>query len=90
MVKTSSGYECTPNEKIGNDWRFIEALEDCDSDSTVKQITGIKKMLHLMLSEEDIKALYDHVREEDGTIPTDKIMKEVTEVFEEMRKELKN
>lgn len=90
MIKTSSGYECTPNEKIRNDWRFVELLEECDSDSVVRQVAGIKKMLHLMLSKEDIQALYDHVAEEDGTIPTDKIMKEVTEIMEGMRKELKN
>lgn len=90
MITTSTGYQCEPNMKVRNDWRCIDALAECESDSKVDQIRGVQKIMHLMLSKEDIQALYDHVAEDDGTVPTDKIMMEITEIFKAIEKELKN
>ena len=90
MVRTSSGFECNPNQKLGNDWRCVDDLAECESDVPFKRVLAIRTLLNLVLTEKEKMALYKHVEEEDGTVPTDRIMKEIKEIFNGIGDQAKN
>ena len=92
MVRTSSGFECNPNPKFGNDWRCVDAIAECEGESegSFKHVMAIRTLMNLILTEKEKNALYKHVEEEDGTIPSDRIMKEIVEIFNGIGDQAKN
>ena len=78
---TSSGFKFTVNDKLKNDFRFILALSDLRSDDADRQLAGSAALVRIVLGEDGAKALYQHVTEPDGTLPTDKVMHEITEII---------
>ena len=50
----------------------------------------ISKVIDKLLGKDQVKKLKDHVRIKDGTVPTDKITEEITDIFENSGEELKN
>lgn len=92
-VTTSSGFECSVSEKIGNDFRFVMTFAKLQSKDAAEQITAPVELVNLVLGKDGAEALYRHVAEEDGTVPTDRLMEELTEVIRaagEKNKEIKN
>ena len=81
-VTTSTGFTCEANEKIKNDFRFIEALAMMEGGEASEALRGQVDMLRLLLPKDAIKALYAHVREEDGTVPTDRVIAECMEIIQ--------
>lgn len=91
-VTTSSGFVCDANDKIKNDFRFVEALADMEGDDAGAMLKGQVNMLRLLLDKDGVKALYAHVAEPDGTVPVDKVTAEVLEIIQKLgeQKEIKN
>ena len=87
--KTSSGFEYDTSENIGNDYRFVKALAKMNS-KTDDQFNGMVEVVDLVLGDRE-SDLMEFVKEEDGTIPTDKVLAIVKEIVEEIGKsKLKN
>ena len=86
-VTTSSGFGCDANEKIKNDFRFVEALASMESGNPSEALRGQVDMLRLLLPSADLKALYAHVAEEDGTVPTDRVIAESMEIIQALGKD---
>ena len=78
---TSSGFTFTVNEKLKNDFRFVVALSDMTNGDADAQLAGSASLVRIVLGEQGARALYKHVAESDGTVPTDKIMQEITEII---------
>ena len=78
--KTKSGFEFEINENAGDDMELVDAMADCLGTDQMKQFTGLSKVLTKLLGDNK-KALYDHVRTEDGRVPTKAVEDEVAEMF---------
>ena len=73
MKKTASGFEFELDPAVANDMELLEDLAGWDAGNLV----CVPKALERLLGKEQKKALYDHLRGEDGRVPTDKVMAEV-------------
>lgn len=74
--KTSTGFSYEIDEKALNNFELLDMLGDLEENPLL-----LPKIIKLILGEEQKKALYDHVRDKDGTVPTDRIEEELTEIF---------
>ena len=78
--KTKTGFEYEFNEDLINDMEVIDALAEVASGENILAVSTVVKKL---FSAEDRKRLYDHVRLEDGRVPADALMEEITEIMNE-------
>lgn len=86
MIKgtTSTGFNFEIEEERINNMEFIDALTDLDevsSDDVFKEMTLISKLMNCLLSKDQKKALYDHCRNEKGTVPIEKVYAELLEII---------
>ena len=81
--KTTSGFEYSFDSRVLTDWDFITllgTLTDKDVSDSVK-LPNMKKLLFLVLGEEQTNNLIYHIRElNDGYAPIDEVIKEVGEI----------
>ncbi len=87
---TSSGFNFSSNGRVVNDWRFVRALTAIEKGDDVEKLYASAQLVNLLLGDKGEAALCKHVAEADGTVPTDKLMKEVGEILSLMRGEVKN
>jgi len=84
MIKgtTSSGFEFEISDRIRNDFRFIRAFKKSKSKDADEQVSGLYELIETVVgSESELERLCDHVAEEDGYIPADKLYTEITEMI---------
>lgn len=81
---TKSGFHFRVSRRVRNDWKFVEALADSESKDESDQLRGMVNIVRLLFKDQ-AEALYTHIQEEDGTVPTDKLMEETREVLEAMQ-----
>ena len=74
--KTSTGFVYSIDENVLNNFELLDLFAEVDENPLL-----LPKLIKILLGEEGKKALYDHVRLEDGTVPTDKIGKELVEII---------
>lgn len=74
---TKSGFSYAINRKALDNMELIDALADSADGDTL----AVSKVCRLLLKPEQRKALYDHVRTEDGRVPTEAISAEIVEMF---------
>jgi hypothetical protein len=82
--KTSTGFVYSIDENVLNNFELLDLFAEVDENPLL-----LPKVLKMLLGEETKKALYDHVRLEDGTVPADKISDELAEIITG-NKEVKN
>lgn len=82
--KTSTGFAYSINENALNNFELLDLFAGVDENPLL-----LPKLLKMLLGEETKKALYDHVRLKDGTVPADKISDELAEIITG-NKEVKN
>jgi len=81
--KTSTGFEYDIDDRILTDWRFTMALSKCQNGKGMDQLTGMQEMVSLMLGEDGLSDLMNHISEKnDGYVPAEAVMAEVKEIFE--------
>lgn len=83
--KTSSGFEFEISKDIVNDYELVENLAELEENPLL-----IGKIVNQVLGKEQAKNLKEHVRNEKGIVPTDKITKEIIEIFKNAGEETKN
>lgn len=81
---TKSGFHFKVSSRVRNDWRFVQALADSESKDESDQLRGTVNIVRLLFKDQ-ADALYAHLQEEDGTVPTDKLMEETCEVLEALK-----
>lgn len=77
---TRSGFEFDIPDETRNDMELLEALIDLQEGDGIALAQIAKKILG-----KQKKALYDHLRTEDGRVPIDKVGDEVLEIFKTLR-----
>ncbi len=78
-VKTTTGFECEINKDTMNDMEVLDLVVRIDEGDALAYSPFLTKLLG-----KDNKArLYDHVREEDGRVPIEKVAAEVGEILDQ-------
>lgn len=78
MIKgtTSTGFEYEVSEKVANDYELVENLGELDKNPLI-----LGTIVKQILGEKQTEKLKDHVRDEEGMVPTDRISAEIIEIF---------
>lgn len=86
QVRTSTGFECEIDERILTDWRLTTAIVGTMDPSDIVKIKAAHDIASLLLGEEGEGALVRHVAgRNDGFVPTDKFIHELTEIVQSQR-----
>lgn len=81
--KTRTGFKFNVDDRILMDWRFTMALTKCQNGKGIDQLTGAQEMVSLMLGEEGLAKLMEHIsKKNDGYVPAEAVMEEVKDIFE--------
>ena len=80
--KTKSGFAFHVSEKLGNDFRFVRAYARANGSDAGDQLAGAVELAEVVLGREGVDRLCAHVAEADGTVPTDRVMREVVEIVQ--------
>ncbi len=77
MIKgtTSSGFKFEIDEKQLKNYEFVELISEVDENELL-----MPKILKMLLGDQ-VKALKDHVRDEDGIVPIEKMVEEIKDIF---------
>lgn len=78
--KTASGFEFDVPDETRNDMELLEALTDLQEGDGAAMVPIARKILG-----KQKKALYDHLRTEDGRVPVDKVSDEILEIFKALK-----
>lgn len=60
-----------------NNYELLEAIEELEENPLV-----LSRVVNLLLGKEQTKKLKDHLRTENGIVPTEKMSEEITEIFQ--------
>lgn len=84
--KTKSGFEFVVDENVMDDLELIEAVADSQGRNPLAITTVFRKVL----GEEQKTRLFDHLRTEDGRVPSQAASEEIMEIIEQLGEEGKN
>ena len=91
---TPTGFEFEVDERVLNDYRFVEALAMAESDDSAKKLEGITTLPGLLLGTKDKKRLMEKISaENDGFIPQEVVYEEIFAIINlvsEVSKNVKN
>lgn len=80
-IVTNSGFEIDVDNLVLDDMETFELICALDGGDATK----LPALLSRLFTPEQKKALYDHVREEDGRVPISAVMKQVGEIFNALK-----
>lgn len=83
--KTKSGFKFSISASMQNDYEVVELLSELEENPFL-----LTKLVNSVLGKEQANELKNHVRDKNGVVPTDKMMLEITEIFENSGEESKN
>ena len=83
--KTSSGFEFTISKDVKNDYELIENLGQLEDNPLI-----LGRIVTQILGKEQTAQLKNHIRNENGIVPTDKMTQEIIEIFKNSGEETKN
>lgn len=75
--KTKTGFEYEIDKKILNDYELLEEIDNIGKNPLI-----IIKLLKRLLKEEQLEKLKEHIRNEEGIVPLDKMEKELIDIFD--------
>lgn len=75
--KTKTGFEYEIDKKILNDYELLEEIDNIGKSPLI-----IIKLLKRLLKEEQLEKLKEHIRNEEGIVPIDKMEKELIDIFD--------
>jgi len=84
-VKLTNGFEVKVEPDELNDMYFVEALAEIETD-----VLALPKVMKMMLGDEQKKALYKSLEDENGRVPIEAITDAITEIMTKAGEESKN
>ena len=84
-AKLKDGFEIEISESVTDDWEFLEVLSGIDEGETGLIVKAAK----MLLGNEGVKALKEHLRNEDGKVSSTAMIAALEELLESVN-ELKN
>ncbi len=76
-IETSSGFAWDIDDVVLDDAEILDCLADIEGGNKLSFVPLLRKVL----SPQGKKALYDHLRTEDGRVPYADLDRETTEIF---------
>ena len=83
--KTSSGFKFEISKDVANDYELVEYLGELEDNPLV-----LGNIVTRMLGKEQTARLKDHIRNDKGIVQTDKMTKEIMDIFKNSGEETKN
>lgn len=83
--KTASGFEYEIDPKALDNMELVDAIVEADESPL-----AVSRVVKLLLGDKQRKALYDHLRTEDGNVPILAVSNAVAEIFRASGQEVKN
>lgn len=80
-IETPSGFKCTIDEDVLDDMELLDLIIEIDSD-TNNQLIHYNQIMNKLLPQDTKKSLYDHIRTEDGRVPSKAFKDELMAIFE--------
>lgn len=77
QIETNSGFSVEVNASAADDLEFLDLICELD-DGNPRAYRGI---LDKLMSKDDQKRLFDHVRTDDGRVPVSAITVELTDII---------
>lgn len=84
--KTTSGFSFSIPRKVMDNMEFVDTLAEASESNPI----AVSKTVQLLLGDDVRKALYNHVRTEDGRVPVKAVCEEVVEIIKAFGQEGKN
>lgn len=75
--KTKSGFVFELDDNVMDNMELVDQLSELNSENPY----AISKIIMLLLGEGQRKALYDHLRTEDGRVPVMQAAEEINDIF---------
>ena len=86
QITTQSGFTCEIDPTVLDNMELVDALAEVQGDNPLAYST----VSRLVLGKETRAKLYDHLRTEDGRVPTANVDRELTEIMQALGKPAKN
>lgn len=83
--KTKSGFEYKINPDIMDDMELLDAIAEIDENPI-----NVSTVLKMVLGDQQRKALYDHLRNDEGRVPVKAVAEAIVDIFTSSGKEGKN
>lgn len=74
--KTNSGFKFEIDKNQLKNYEFVELVAEVDENELL-----MPKLLKLLLGNQ-VEALKDHIRDENGIVPIEKMVEEIKDIFE--------
>lgn len=78
---TKSGFEYAIEDNRLDNMELLDAFTEL-SDDEAESALAVSKVCLLMLGKQQRKRLYDHLRREDGTVPTKEVGETIMEIMQ--------
>ncbi len=89
--KTPTGFEFEIDERILNDFRYVELLAMAESDDASEILKGVTMLPKFMLGDKGAKRLKDKIASEnDGFVPQELVYAEITAIIDVIKENNKN
>ena len=85
-VTTKSGFKCLINKEQLNDMELVDKIAEADAGNPL----AVSAVIEKILGKEQKSKLYNHLRNEDGRVPIEKVGDEITEIITALGEEGKN
>lgn len=84
--KLANGFEYEVDEMVLDDMELIDAIAETQGENPLK----VSQVITMVLGKDQKKRLYDHIRNEDGRVPTAAAIDAIVELFEALGDDGKN
>ena len=85
-VITKSGFECLIDKKQMDDMELVDKIAEADAGNPL----AVSAVIEKVLGKEQKAKLYNHLRNEDGRVPIEKVGEESVEIITSLGSEGKN
>lgn len=83
--KTTSGFEYVIDPDNLNDYELLESISEMESNPLI-----LSQVVKKLLGSEQTTKLKNHIRNEKGIVPMEKMAAEIIDIFQSSGKETKN
>lgn len=79
--KTTTGFEFVTNEAVFNDMEVVDAIADMQTGDESAVMVATSVLITKLLGAEQKKALYNHLRNDEGRVPIEAVSNAIVEIM---------
>ena len=79
--KTTTGFEFVTDEAVFNDMEVVDAIADMQTGDESAVMVATSVLITKLLGAEQKKALYNHLRNDEGRVPIDAVSNAIVEIM---------